>query len=226
VAVERNSRGAPLIALLAAGPLIKLTALPVAAFAVVSLLRDRRTLTAIASAAAAAAVGPVQSLRGWRWGGTVELNRPGRPIAEPASGILVGLVRSAYAFVKTTMWVGGWSQLRPPKTLALLYIALLAATLLLWRPRPSERRAAYLSALAVAIGGFLVFAVANRRLYGDWGGLAGWYLWDWSPWIIAGGCDLGSLRAPWSHWLLSSMSALVIAANVFWLVAHARLYGW
>ena len=65
-----------IVALLAIGPLLKLTALAVCAFAVVALWLDRRRTTAVAGALASAVVLPVQALRGWTTGGALELGRP------------------------------------------------------------------------------------------------------------------------------------------------------
>ena len=135
LALERKTSTAKMAALLAAGPLLKLTAIPIVVFAVVALFREGRRRAAVAGAVCSLAVFPVQWLRGWNWGGTVELNKPTPPIGEPFLVAAVGLLRSCYAFVKTTFWVGGWSLLRPPRILAVLYMLLLFLTLACCRPR-------------------------------------------------------------------------------------------
>ncbi len=216
------------VPLIAAGPLLKLTAIPIVVFAAVALYTRGRRATAAASAACALAVFPVQLARGWWWGGTVELNRAaGAAIAEPLPRALLGLLRSAYAFVKTTFWVGGWSFLRPPLPLAILYLLLLLAAAAAWRPRPRPPRlAAHAAALACAAAGFCVFALANRRYYGVWGGVGGWYLWGWSPWLAVAAADLGSIAPRAARPLLLSEAAFVAAANAMWLSAHGAYYGW
>jgi len=129
--------------------------------------------------------------------------------------------------VKTTFWVGGWSLLRPPRILAALYMLLLLLTLVCSRPRlRPRRRAAHLAALGAACGGFFAFAIANRRFYGDWGGVAGWYLWGWTPWIAVAASDLATIPTRAGRVLLWLEASFVLAANIAWLAAHGRLYGW
>ena len=222
---RRTPAGAMLL-LLAAGPLLKLTAIPVAVFALVVLARERGPALAAASLAASLAFVPVQALRGWMWGGTLELNSPGAPIAESFGAVAAGLLRSAYAFVKTAMWVGGQSLRRPPRWLVAAWFAALGATALSTRPRPSPRRAlAHVAAIACAVAGFAVFAVANRRFYGVWGGVAGWYLWTWSPWIAEAAADLTTMPARAARPLLACEAALVVAANAAWFSDAVRFYG-
>jgi hypothetical protein len=214
------------VLLLAAGPLLKLTAIPVVVFAVVALLRDGRRGAAVAGAAGSLAVFPVQLLRGWLWGGTVELNRATAAIGEPALAVLLGILRSAYAFAKTIFWVGGWSLLRPPSWLVAAWFALIVAAFASSRCRRPPRRApAHAAALVVALAGFLVFAIANRRLYGVWGGVAGWYFWDWSPWLAVAAADLRVVRRGAAAPLLAAAGLFVLASNAVWIAAHLRLYG-
>ena len=71
------------VLLIAVGPLLKLTAIPVVVFAAVALFARGRRATAAVSAACALAVFPVQLARGWRWGGTLELNHAAAALAEP-----------------------------------------------------------------------------------------------------------------------------------------------
>jgi hypothetical protein len=216
----------PLALLMAAGPLIKPTAFPVVVFAVGVAISERRMRAAVAGAAASLLVFPVQALRGWMWGGTLELNFPGAAIGEPAARAVLGFARSAYAFVKTTFWVGGFSLLRPPRWLTLLYFGWLG--LFAWsvrrRSRP-PRLAAHAAGLFAAAAGFTVFAIANRRYYGDWGGVGGWYAWGWSPWIVQAVSDLGAVRRRAGAVLLGSEALVVLAANAVWMSATLRLFG-
>ncbi len=226
VALELRGRSAALILLLAAGPLIKLTAIPIVVLAVVALFVEGRRGVAAAGGAVSLAVFPLQALRGWLWGGTIELNAARRAIGEPLGRAILGFARSAYAFVKTTFWIGGWSFVRPPRALTLCYFALLLAALFASRRRPNPPRlAAHAAAFAAAGVGFTVFALANRRFYGEWGGVAGWYLWDWSPWIFAAAADLVRFRPGAAKALLGAAALFVLAANAAWLAAALRLYG-
>jgi hypothetical protein len=225
-ALDARVRSAALVLLLAAGPLIKLTALPVVVFAVVALFLEGRRGTAVAGAAAALAVFPLQALRGWLWGGTIELNGPSRAIGEPLASAVLGFARSVYVFVKTTFWVGGWSFVRPAGVLTIGYFALLLAAAVACRRRPGPPRLpAHAAAFAAAAVGFTVFALANRRFYGGWGGVAGWYLWDWSPWLFSAAADLVRFRTGAARALLGAAAVFVLAANAAWLSASLRLYG-
>lgn len=225
-ALGSRVRSAGLILLLAAGPLIKLTAIPVVVFAVAALFLEGRRGVAMAGGAASLAVFPLQALRGWLWGGTIELNGPSRAIGEPFGRAILGFARSAYVFVKTTFWVGGWSFVRPPGMLTIGYFALVLAVFFACRWRPSPPRvAAHAAAFAAAAAGFTVFALANRRFYGGWGGVAGWYLWDWSPWVFSAASDLLRFRTGAVRALLGSAALFVVVANAAWLAAAFRLYG-
>ena len=104
---------------------------------------------------------------------------------------------------------------------------LIGAAAVAWRPNPRPARlAAHAAGLACAAAGFCVFALANRRYYGVWGGVAGWYLWGWSPWLAVAVDDLGSIGPRAAKSLLVAEAAFVVAANAVWLAAHGRLYGW
>ena len=193
----------------------------------VVLARERSRALAGAAAAAALVVVPVQALRGWMWGGTLELNSPGSPLVETFAGAVAGFLRSAYAFVKTAMWVGGQSLRRPPRWLVVAYFAWLAAVA---ARRSAERRAGGARSPTPrprppAAVGFAVFAVANRRFYGVWGGVGGWYLWTWSPWIAEAASDLASIPPRPAQALLWLEAALVAAANAAWIADGVRFYG-
>ncbi len=129
--------------------------------------------------------------------------------------------------MKTTFWVGGWSFSRAPVPLVAAFFVLLASAALLLRPRsPSGRPGPHALALAVAAAGFLVLAVGNRRLFGGWGGLGGWYAWNWLPWLAVAADDLLEYRTPRGRtWLLSALVAFVLVANAAFAVRAFRLYG-
>jgi hypothetical protein len=225
-ALAGRARSVVIVLLVAAGPLIKLTAIPVVVFAVSVCALEGRAGLAAAGAAASLLLFPVQALRGWMWGGTLELNAPGGPIVETAVQAAAGFVRSAYAFVKTTMWVGGSSLIRPPRWLVVAYGAGLAALGLALRRRPdSRRRIAHGAALIAACAGFAVFAIANRRYYGDWGGVAGWYAWGWSPWLAAAAWDLAAVERRFVRLLLAAEAVFVVASNAAWFARSAAVYG-
>ena len=224
-AVDRRASTPWIVVLAAAGPLLKMTAFAVVAFAVAALWSLGRRAGAAVATAASCSVFAVQALRGWRWGGTLELNLPGGAVAESPAGWLVGLVRSAYACVKTTLWLGGWSAFRPPVALVAAFALLLAVALGLgFRRRPPSWPLAHAAGLAVAAAGFFVFAVANRRLYGVWGGVGGWYLWGWAPWLAVSADDLLAWTRRQALVVLGAEGALVAAANALWLVTAQRLY--
>ncbi|HTR04710.1 MAG TPA: hypothetical protein VMN82_16100 [Thermoanaerobaculia bacterium] len=225
-ALARPVRPGPFVLLLAAGPLLKLTAIPIVVFAVVAAARERGGMLSLAGAAAALAVVPVQAARGFLFGGTLELNSPAAPVGEPLGGAVLGLLRSAYAFFKTALWVGGQSLVRPPRWLVAAWGLWLAAAGVLLRKRPDGRRAlAHGAAAAAAAGGFVLFAVANRRHYGVWGGVAGWYLWSWSPWIAEAAADLATMPARAVRTLLGFEALLVAVANAAWIAESVRFYG-
>jgi len=225
-ALARAERPGVLVALLAAGPLIKLTAIPIVVFAVCVRAGQRRLGLAAAGAAASLLVFPVQALRGWVWGGTVELNAPGAPIVEPLLRACAGFLRSIYAFVKTTLWVGGFSLIRPPRWLVVLYGGWLLGVAWALRRRPDARRSlAHGAAAAAAAAGFAVFAVANRRYYGVWGGVGGWYLWGWSPWIAEAVADLAIVPGRAARLLLWFEALVVVASNAAWFASSAGVYG-
>ncbi len=228
--VERLDREAPgllLPALLAAGTLTKLTFLPVVVFSVVELWKRGARRFALLAALAASVVVPVQALRGWAWGGTYELNRTVGGLDESASEAAMGLARSVYTFVKTTFWVGGWSFFRAPLFLVAAFLVLLASTVVLLRPRsPADRLLSHVLALSVAVAGFVVLAVGNRRLFGTWGGLGGWYAWNWLPWLAVAFDDLLEYRYPRARpWLLAALVAFVFVSNAAFAVRALRLYG-
>jgi len=225
-AIDRRAGSAITLVLLAAGPMLKLTALPVAAFAVAALLGQRRSRLALAGAAATLAVFPVQALRGWRWGGTLEFNSAAAALGASARDLVVGIARSAYTLIKTTFWLGEWTFFRAPRPLVVAFFLLLAAFLLLARRRGDPRhRAAHAAGALVAAGGFGAFAVANRLYYGDWGGVGGWYVWTWLPWLALAASDLATIPRRAGAWLLAALAAFVLVSNAMWFAVAWPLYG-
>ena len=64
------------------------------------------------------------------------------------------------------------------------------------------------------------------RLFGTWGGLGGWYAWSWLPWLAVAADDLLAHRSEGTRWFLfAAVSAFVVAADVGFALAAARLYG-
>jgi hypothetical protein len=206
--------------------MLKLTAIPIVVFALIVLARERYPGLALGAAAASLLVFPLQAARGWMWGGTLELNFPGGPAGEPPLRAATGFMRSAYAFVKTAFWVGGHSLLRPPRWLTAAYAAWLAGVLLAFRRiGPLRRAAAHTCGALAAATGFVVFAIANRRYYGDWGGVGGWYLWGWSPWLAAAAADAGGLEKRFVPALVAAGTLLAGAANAVWFAYTSSAYG-
>ncbi len=225
-ALERHPGAVWMCILLAAGPMLKLTALPISAFAVAVLWLDDRRRTAATGALASVLVFPVQALRGWTGGGAIELHRQRPAIAETLGGWIAGFAQTAYTLVKAPMWSMGWSLLRPPALLVWVYLGFLFAAALATRPSPRPRRApAHALAALVAVGGTLVFAVATRRYFGIWGGVTGWYVWDWTPWLFVAARDLGSLEHRYRRPLLLLEAGVVAAANVVWFGVGSSAYG-
>ncbi len=224
-ALERRAPTTVLMILMAAGPLLKLTALPVVAFVLSALWLERRRLAACLGLLSAALVFPVQLWRGWWWGGTYELNRPGPPVAEPFLQMILGLVRSVYTFLKTTFWLGEWTFFRAPTLLVLSFFALCGACLFVARLRPTPRRvAAHLVAAACASLGLLIFVLANHRFFGVWGGVGGWYAWAWFPWLMTAASDLATLESRTGRRFILVLALFVAVANVCFYWTAFRLY--
>ena len=230
VIVERlgaRSRPFVVILLLAVGPLLKLTAIPIVAVAVVTLWVEHRRRDAVVGSLASLAVVGVQALRGWSWGGTYELNRVSRAAA-PAGPFALGLLRSLYAFTKTIFWLGEWSVFRAPLVLVGLWLAILLVVLLRqFRgaranfPRFEIPPAAHAAGAIVAGTGVVVLAVLNARLFGQWGGLGGWYVWAWLPWLVVA---LRPALEGGRLWI-AGLASFVVLANVSWFFSAVALYG-
>jgi hypothetical protein len=217
---------APLVCgVLAAGPLIKQTALPVVAVAVVWLWCGGRKRTAIGGLAAAAVVFPVQLLRGWRWGGNYELNRTLPGIAEPPARIALGFLRSVYTFIKTTFWLGEWTFFRAPLWLVIVYFLLIAVLLGVARIRSAPRSpSAHAAGCVIAVMGIVTFIIVNRRFFGGWGGVGGWYVWSWIPWLAVAWNDCLEVRNRALPALIVATASFVVIANWIYFFRALQIY--
>ena len=220
-------RGAALVATLSLGPLIKLTAFAIIGLALARLWTEGRRRTFGIALMASLVVFPIQGLRGWLWGGTQEVNLAGGPLDEGTISILLGLLRSCYSMGKTAIWLGNWSFFRPPGWLVVLFGVFLLALLVALRPRRDAIAGSvpHMVALLIAVVGTIVFAIGNRKLFGAWGGVGGWYLWGWFPWFAAAFNDSVCMRDKWEGWIRFSAVGLALMANLMWFREAFRLYG-
>ena len=220
--VDRGYRGPALPALLALGCLIKLNALPVLLFALAVLWWERRRGMALVSVAAA--VLPALFLGGSTWGGAVKIaNRIPRPM--PAGEVARGLGRSIYTILKGIPWMGEWSFFRPPLWLLALGLALVVALALRLRIQTgSVRFPAHVVGFAVALAGTLAFVLADRRVFGVWGGVGGWYVWSWMPWLALLASDT-IRRTGRTRFAILGIGIYLIVLNVSWILAADRVYG-
>lgn len=214
-----------LAAAAAVGPLLKLTALPVAVFAALRVAVGRRWAAAAAMLASASLVFPLQWLRGWSWGGTLEANTP-VPLFDSIGVVLTGLARSALTLAKTAIWLGGWVGFRAPRWLLISFgLATLFLVVRAFRPRWSWRVALpHLAATAVALVGFAIFAIGQRRVFGVWGAVGGWYVWGWVPWLCLAFAQLSEptcVRQKEFRW--GTLAAL-LALNVSWFAGAISAY--
>jgi hypothetical protein len=216
-----------LLVLSALGPVIKLSALAVCAVIICLLWFSRRRALALGCSLAALLVFPLQALRGWRWGGTYELNLADATIHEPVIATVIGFGRSVYTFAKTIFWIGGWSTYRAPLVLVIAFFVLLVVLLLSCARRSPSRgpMLPHMIGILVAVTGFVILAVANRRLFGSWGGLGGWYFWGWFPWIAVGADDLFEFRTSFRRTVLFAWLIFLLLTNVLWFGEAIRLYG-
>ena len=76
----------------------------------------------------------------------------------------------------------------------------------------------------MALVGSLVFIIGNRRFYGGWGGVGGWYVWGWTPWIFVAVDDFVAVSTRGWRILLPATTAFVVAANLVYFVMAFRLY--
>ncbi|MEM7480676.1 MAG: DUF2142 domain-containing protein [Acidobacteriota bacterium] len=225
VALDRGIAAVWIASLLALGPLLKLTALPVVAFAVVVLWRSRGRIAAVLGMLASLAFVPIQLLRGFDRGGVLELNAL-NGLEETLAVVVKGIMHSAYTFVKTAAWLGGWSSFRPPLSVLVTGFVLLIAWAICSRSKSSgENRFAHAVALVVFAGGFLLFAIGKRQLFDVWGAVGGWYFWGIVPWVACLFSDQVRLVPGSQKRLLLASAAWLAMANGAWFWISLKLYG-
>jgi hypothetical protein len=228
LAAWRARNDAALIALTAVGPMVKLSAFALCGAVIGFSWFSRRYGAAMGCALGSLLVFPVQWLRGWGWGGTYELNVVHAPLQESVTTFVTGLGRSIYTFGKTIFWIGGWSFFRSPTFLVIVFFVLIVMLFASCSRRPASLAtvAAHLTGISVAILGFVVLAILNRKLFGNWGGLGGWYFWGWFPWLSVAGSELLFFRRGAKPSLLTAWLLFVLLANVSWFGSSLHLYGW
>jgi len=224
----RAWRGSTMALLCGVGVLLKLTAIVVVAAVAARLFFDGRRRAALGAAAVAAAAVVAWKCAGggalttYRWDTLSTLTQPVR-------SLLVGFAQSGWALVKTSLWLGGWSGFRP-RGLAL--VLLVVAGLLALAPIVIAllgRRARAWRWHAVGFGvlsaGFVLFAVGTRLVFGIWGGVAGWYVWNWAPWLWQVALDAAEGGEPWPIAVIAGEAASLLALNAFWTAQALRAYG-
>ncbi len=212
--------------LAALGPLSKLTAFPVVAVAAVVGWRARGWRSGLLIAVSGLAVLPLQWLRGWAWGGTLEANTPLGALGSLPE-IFVGLAHSAATFLKTAIWLGGWTFFRPPVWLlvAIPLLGLIVIVRCLRLRSPMTNRGAHLAGGLLAAAGFVAFALGQRQIFGVWGGVGGWYLWGWAPWLALFASDMLEVRPERVRELILGTLATAAILNAAWFAVAFRIYG-
>lgn len=224
-AIDRELKTRTIALLLVLGPLIKLTAIPVVVFAVVWLFLFRPRLHAAFAALASLSFLPLQWLRGHMWGGTVEANAPALSLNEPLGETVLGLLRSTYTLIKTSFWLGEWSFFRAPVWLLVLLALFLLLLALSLRLRPVTReQLPHLAGLAAGAGAVLFFFISHRMYWNQWGGVGGWYVWAWVPWLAVAFASLFRVAAERTQILLWASLVLVLIANAAWFSAAHSIY--
>lgn len=211
---------------LAAGPLVKLTALPVVAFGLGRIWKRSRCDALLATFVVAASFASIQASRGWLLGGAVEFHaQQASPAPVELGEAVSGLIRAAAVAVKTAFWLGGWSGLRPPTWVLTVLLAWVAFVLISVRPRrPWRWDVATVTSLATAAAGFAAFAWLHHRLFGVWAGVGGWYFWGWAPWLAWLGAAKLTRRPPE---VVLPMATLIVAIAVSaeWFALALEAYG-
>jgi hypothetical protein len=209
----------------ALGPLLKLTALPIVAYSVMVGWRLRGWRAGALIATCSLVVFPLQWLRGWAWGGTLEANSSFGNLGS-VTEILGGLGHSVGTFLKTAIWLGGWSFFRPPIWLLMVGPLLGTFLMVLCIRRRSHARhlEAHIVGLVVATLGFVTFALGQHQVFGVWGGAGGWYAWGWAPWLALLTTDLFEVRPKRERALLGGAIALAALAHIVWFEVALRFY--
>jgi hypothetical protein len=81
-----------------------------------------------------------------------------------------------------------------------------------------------LAGFLVAAAGFLAVAFGNRVVFGVWGGIGGWYLWNWAPWLWLACQEVGDGWQAQRLWLMALVGGLVLGVNAFWWAAALHTY--
>jgi len=224
-ALERDGRRWRIYLLVALGPLLKLTAVPVVVYAVGRIGSRHGWRPASVALALSGLVVPFQLLRGWAWGGTLELAALGKALDQPPWEVAVGVLHSAYTFVKTAFWLGGWSVFKPPFWLVAVGAVLGLTWLLALRPETSSgTRYPHLAGLLAAAAGFVAFAIGKWGVFEVWGAVGGWYAWGWLPWLGLAASDLARVRTRYSVQLYAVSMVWILVANGLWLATVLRIY--
>ena len=90
--------------------------------------------------------------------------------------------------------------------------------------QPPERLVPHAAGAAVALAGLLTFVLANRRFFGDWGGVGGWYFWGWFPWVLVAFDDTLTIPSRVGRILLATAVVFVAASNILYFRTAIRLY--
>lgn len=205
------------------GPWLKLTAVPVVAFAILSLWRRKKYVHASVAAALSSLLVLVQHLRGWDWGGTLELNTSSAG-EDTFFEILFGICHSGYTFIKTAAWLGGWSVFKPPHWVLIFGALVAVAWIFSTRLRlPLDKDVIpHAVGLLLAAAGFVAFAVGKRNLFNVWGAVGGWYAWGWLPWFLMILNDNAIFKI--HRKLIYSSWAWIAALNLVWFWISLGLY--
>lgn len=223
VALARRWPPGILLLLCLVGPFFKLTALPVAAVVVLYLWRHRGALFGLSAALASSSVIILGVLL--RWSGGVTYSLAGAlSLHESFPAFLYGAAKTVYGLVKTALWLGGWVGFKPGPLalgLALLSLVVVISTL---RPRARAEWLPHLGGLVVAASGIVFVGLGNRVVFGAWGGIGGWYLWNWAPWLWLASIQLGDGWSRTGSRTVMAVAALVLTVDVFWWVGALHAY--
>jgi hypothetical protein len=226
-ALVRKAESRIFIALAMIGPLIKLTTLPIVGIAVVWAWFNRPRWHAMMIAIASSLIVPLQWFRGFRWGGTVELNYSSQAVAEPLQNQVLGFVRSSYTFLKTTVWLGEWSFFRAPVWVLIAASLFLVIVILSLRfQKPTGSLAPHVTGVVLAIAATSYWFISHRAFWGQWGGVGGWYAWGWYPWVAVLAGDLFSIDRSRRFLIIGGGAILLFIINIAWFVFAHRLYSY
>jgi hypothetical protein len=83
----------------------------------------------------------------------------------------------------------------------------------------------HVAGVVAALGGVILLALTNRRMFGDWGGLGGWYFWGWFPWLSFACAEIFVMTRKAGRGLLAAEAVFVLLANVLYFAVATRIYG-